>query len=582
MDEIDQTLKKLQQGVECRDYHMVADTCAHLLKLLESPLPEYPESFAVELQRSVNEFDFERTSSLCKQLISHLRTRDKPYPTKYAINILKSLQRKRLFTDMMSVANQMIQSGSTEAEIQKRYAQALIDSGHYTAAISILLNLEQECEKNTNEHELSEARGLLGRVYKQIYIDATTTDNEPGKFAKDALKRSFFYYNKTYAENSHRTWHGINSVAIWHRAKKDNIILPSTDASKITSEILNSISDPNSTDMWSMATAAEAHIASNDYLSALKWLNSYLDDTHVHNNRSDAFEVGSTLRQFEEVWQLDNNDPEQSRVLQVLRAALLRLNGGSITSANPQGDIKVIDDILTNKSYEGIFGEERFKNLQWLRTGFERAKCVCKFTDQFDETFGTGFLVRSKDLQLSIDDDWVILTNSHVISNEEREQRGNPKARPPENVLVQFEACVNPERKFKIDRILKSSPRELLDFSVLTLSEHVDFSDPYPVADNLPLLEDNQRIYIIGHPRGGQLSFSLYDNMIIDYETPKIHYRSPTLGGSSGSPVFNQEWGLIGLHHAGGTGVGKLNGKPGTYSANEGVWIKSIISAINQ
>ena len=476
----------------------------------------------------------------------------------------------------------MLQSGNTEPEIKRRYAQALVDAGHYTAAINTLTNLEQECEKSTNEHELTEARGLLGRVYKQIYVDATTLEIKPGIFVESALKNSFDFYKNTYTEKNSRVWHGINTVAIWHRAKKDKIDLPLTDIDKITSDILSTVSDPKSDDIWSMATAAEACVASNDFRTALKWLNSYVDDTHVRSNRSDAFEVGSTLRQFEEVWQLDNNNPEQSRVLQVLRAALLRLKGGNITSDNPQSDIKIIDDLLNDKSFEGIFGEERFKNLKWLRTGFERAKCVCKFNDQFGDTFGTGFLVRSKDLHLSIDNEWVVLTNSHVISNDEREQRGDPKAHPPEKVRIQFEAGNEPEREFAIDRIIATSPREKLDFSVLTLTEHGDFSDPYPVAENLPLLNDEQRIYVIGHPRGGQLSFSLYDNKLIDYEVPKVHYRSPTLGGSSGSPVFNQEWGLIGLHHAGGTDVRKLNGQAGTYPANEGLWIKSIISAINR
>jgi V8-like Glu-specific endopeptidase len=103
---------------------------------------------------------------------------------------------------------------------------------------------------------------------------------------------------------------------------------------------------------------------------------------------------------------------------------------------------------------------------------------------------------------------------------------------------------------------------------------------PMPMAKKLPLKDKDQRIYVIGHPRGGKISFSLYDNLLLDHDIPKIHYRSPTQGGSSGSPVFNQNWDLIGLHHAGGTRVQKLNGKVGVYPANEGIWIQSIASMI--
>jgi V8-like Glu-specific endopeptidase len=58
--------------------------------------------------------------------------------------------------------------------------------------------------------------------------------------------------------------------------------------------------------------------------------------------------------------------------------------------------------------------------------------------------------------------------------------------------------------------------------------------------------------------------------------------RAPTEGGSSGSPVFNSRlWQVIALHHKGGkTGMSQLNGKPGTYAANEGVSIASIIAAM--
>jgi hypothetical protein len=36
---------------------------------------------------------------------------------------------------------------------------------------------------------------------------------------------------------------------------------------------------------------------------------------------------------------------------------------------------------------------------------------------------------------------------------------------------------------------------------------------------------------------------------------------------------------LFGLHHAGGTEMKKLNGKDGTYPANEGIWIHAVLKA---
>src|SRR5262249_9889865 len=99
------------------------------------------------------------------------------------------------------------------------------------------------------------------------------------------------------------------------------------------------------------------------------------------------------------------------------------------------------------------------------------------------------------------------------------------------------------------------------------------------------------RVYIIGHAGRGDISFSFQDNELLDHEGPpdgqpqipgvcRVHYRAATEGGSSGSPVFDHlQWRVIAMHHRGGR-LGRLNGKPGNYGANEGISIQSIIEAI--
>jgi V8-like Glu-specific endopeptidase len=58
-----------------------------------------------------------------------------------------------------------------------------------------------------------------------------------------------------------------------------------------------------------------------------------------------------------------------------------------------------------------------------------------------------------------------------------------------------------------------------------------------------------------------------------------VHYRTPTEGGSSGSPVFDEEgWTVVALHHAGRRDMPRLDGK-GTYEANEGIQIHAIQQA---
>ena len=72
--------------------------------------------------------------------------------------------------------------------------------------------------------------------------------------------------------------------------------------------------------------------------------------------------------------------------------------------------------------------------------------------------------------------------------------------------------------------------------------------------------------------------FSMQDNRLIDYGAPtdfRVHYRTPTEPGSSGSPVFNGGWELVALHHSGSATMNRIHGT-GTYEANEGIWIQSI------
>ena len=76
------------------------------------------------------------------------------------------------------------------------------------------------------------------------------------------------------------------------------------------------------------------------------------------------------------------------------------------------------------------------------------------------------------------------------------------------------------------------------------------------------------------HQLPSPLIFHFHLPMNIDSPQPsRVHYTSPTQGGSSWSPTY---WQVIALHHSGDTHMFRLNGKDGTYPANEGIWIQSI------
>jgi hypothetical protein len=60
-------------------------------------------------------------------------------------------------------------------------------------------------------------------------------------------------------------------------------------------------------------------------------------------------------------------------------------------------------------------------------------------------------------------------------------------------------------------------------------------------------------LFIVQHPKGDPLQLALDSQAVrgVNGNGTRVTYRTNTLGGSSGSPVFNHNWRLVALHHSG-------------------------------
>ena len=88
---------------------------------------------------------------------------------------------------------------------------------------------------------------------------------------------------------------------------------------------------------------------------------------------------------------------------------------------------------------------------------------------------------------------------------------------------------------------------------------------------------------IIQHPAGRAKEVVVQDNLIAARGGFVLHYIADTEGGSSGSPVFNNHWQVIALHHWGEAfhaAVGRGNFTPS--QVNEGIRISQIIAHVEQ
>jgi S1-C subfamily serine protease len=374
-------------------------------------------------------------------------------------------------------------------------------------------------------------------------------------------------------------------VALLSRGRRLGLrVAPDLDPQDVARRVVDTLkaTPEGGRDEWFLPTLAEASLGLGDWEEVERNLKSYVADP-----KAKAFLVGSTLRQFEEVWDIGKLDDRGRDLLNILRARLAELPGGeqSFAPADVQALRRApVPDAAELQAVLGVHGPQTHR---WWRTGLDRAVGVAAIWEKLGNRVGTGFLVRAGDFGLEPADDLLVLTNFHVVN-----EHGASPGIKPEDAEIAFEASDNP-RRFDVETIVWTSPPDRHDASFLRLKKPVEGIAAIPIASALPVLEPDTLVYIIGHPRGLELQFSFQDNELLDHEGPpdgkpqipgvcRVHYTAPTEGGSSGSPVFNSsQWKVIGLHHkGGGLGMPRLNGKDGTYGANEGISVHCIREAI--
>jgi tetratricopeptide (TPR) repeat protein len=469
---------------------------------------------------------------------------------------------------MSRVADAFLRSGLSEAQVRRQYAQSLLDQGNVYPALAMLHDLLSE--HDVSKRERAEARGLIGRAYKQIYTDA---DDVRPRHNKDALRKAIAAYHDVYEEDPDEYWHGVNAVALLARAHRDGIeINADLDYQQIAKSIVENLGedDARNATMWDLATLAEASLALGKWDDAAMYLNRYLGQD------ADAFELASTLRQFEDVWKLDSDETEERGLIDLLRSRLLQRSGGEVrtTAGNISKLIAKANDAADG--LEKILGTTGYQSYQWLLLAMQNALCVGRIW-QGGRGIGTGFLLPGDALSPAWAEKQIFVTNNHVISKP----LGHAIAILPEQARITFDVLHGSDAKrYAVEEEpLWQSPVAKCDTTVLILNETVEGLDDFTLASSMPTNKKEDRIYVIGHPKGGELSFSFQDNTLIDFDDRRLHYRSPTEPGSSGSPIFNEQWELIGLHHAGHNQMPKISGD-GSYPANEGITIPAIKKAI--
>lgn len=511
------------------------------------------------LTRAANALDRAEVGAMSYELVQALAAGHAP-DMRRAQDALDVLRSRRFFAEMLRVGDALRALGDDTPKIRRLYAQGLIEQGQLSVALDMLQGLVLDTADQPGEN--AEARGLIGRVHKQRFVAWAAAGNPA---AREELKKAVESYYEVYQPApAARTWHGINAVALLARTEREWPLPGYPPYREIAQAILSGIEGRGLEERsaWDLGTAIEACVALGDWAGALEWARQYVAHKDVG-----GFAIASTRRQLMEIWRLDAAREPSSELLALLGAALTEKEGGRFDLETKD----VAATLAANSSLEKRFGLDGFVGRGWLELGLTRAKAVARIETATGDGFGSAFLVRGGDLRAAWGDELVLMTNAHVVSDTYE------GALRPANAQVRFHGLSGTATRARgLSLLWTSLPLPAgLDTTILRLSAPVPGAAACPLHLDKPEGVGKKRLYIIGYPGGGDLSFSINDNLLIGWKDPRLHYRTPTEPGSSGSPVFDTDWRVVALHHSGDSAVPRLDG-PGTYDANEGIWIDAV------
>lgn len=220
-----------------------------------------------------------------------------------------------------------------------------------------------------------------------------------------------------------------------------------------------------------------------------------------------------------------------------------------------------------DRRLESVLGRPDFQPARWLRQGRAAADAVGRIrTPGF---LGTGFLVTP----------WLLLTNNHVLPDA--------ATAAGSTVTFRFEDDEDEQRpeaaKFELAPEKCYLTAADLDFTLVAVAPAGDGPAPGATYGCIAArgvtgkILEGMPVNIVQHPQGRAKEIAVRNNLLLSVDdADTLSYGTDTEPGSSGSPVFNDDWELVALHHAGGGDA------PGRTVGNTGIRISAIVRRITE
>ncbi|MFJ3308849.1 trypsin-like serine peptidase [Streptomyces sp. NPDC086549] len=205
------------------------------------------------------------------------------------------------------------------------------------------------------------------------------------------------------------------------------------------------------------------------------------------------------------------------------------------------------EPLAASAAYERILGvSKELQAWSFLPRGARAARTVARISvreNGRELPLGTGFLVSPS----------LLMTNHHVL----------PDADTARQCFIEFDAQVTvdntpqPAVRLELDPGGLFVADERLDFALVLVASGADGRPPGEtfgwnrLSAQPGKLVIGEPVNIVGHPMGRLKEIAVRDNMLQVRLDDFLHYKTDTEPGNSGSPVFNDQWEVVALHHSG-------------------------------
>ena len=208
-------------------------------------------------------------------------------------------------------------------------------------------------------------------------------------------------------------------------------------------------------------------------------------------------------------------------------------------------------EIEDSQVLERIIGDSNLLGIVFLELGMAASHSVGRIHIRVGTRaagFGTGFMASPR----------LLLTNNHVLADADTARSTRLEFNYQDGIdglpLQSHFFALDPDAFFltspNLDcTVVAVAPQSLARDGLPPVGlEAFGFHRTSAVQGKILLGES---INIIQHPEGAPKQISLQQNELVDRLDTFLHYHTDTAPGSSGSPLYNNQWEVVGIHHSG-------------------------------